>query len=164
MREEPIRSLLLVDSDPAERRLVSAIASRAGWTVVGAADSETAVGLLQGPHGREVKAALLGSWDVEHGPAFIEALRESRDKLPVIVVADGASIRGNAEGVLGTTVVERDGVEIDLAPPWKRVSLRDAVRTATGIDVADHPTPSAAFFGSHPAAPTTSRASARSEG
>ncbi len=45
-----------------------------------------------------------------------------------------------AERVLGTTVVERDGVEIDLAPPWRRVSLRDAVRERTGIDVAEHPT------------------------
>ena len=45
-----------------------------------------------------------------------------------------------AERVLGTTVVERDGVEIDLAPPWRRVSLREAVRERTGIDVADHPT------------------------
>ena len=45
-----------------------------------------------------------------------------------------------AERVLGTTVVERDGVEIDLAPPWRRISLRDAVRTATGIDVSEHPT------------------------
>jgi lysyl-tRNA synthetase, class II len=45
-----------------------------------------------------------------------------------------------AERVLGTTVVERDGVEIDLAPPWKRVSLRDAVRERTGIDITEHPT------------------------
>ena len=33
-----------------------------------------------------------------------------------------------AERVLGTTMVERDGVEIDLAPPWKRVTLREAIR------------------------------------
>jgi lysyl-tRNA synthetase class 2 len=45
-----------------------------------------------------------------------------------------------AERVLGTTVVERDGVEIDLAPPWRRVTLREAVREATGIDLAEHPT------------------------
>jgi lysyl-tRNA synthetase class 2 len=45
-----------------------------------------------------------------------------------------------AERVLGTTVVERDGVEIDLAPPWRRVTLREAVRERTGIDVAEHPT------------------------
>jgi lysyl-tRNA synthetase, class II len=45
-----------------------------------------------------------------------------------------------AERVLGTTKIERDGVEIDLAPPWRRVTLRDAVRERTGIDVAKHPT------------------------
>ncbi len=45
-----------------------------------------------------------------------------------------------AERVLGTTVVERDGVEIDLAPPWRRVTLREAIRERTGVDVAEHPT------------------------
>jgi lysyl-tRNA synthetase class 2 len=45
-----------------------------------------------------------------------------------------------AERVLGTTKVERNGVTIDLAPPWKRVSLRDAIRERAGIDVAEHPT------------------------
>jgi lysyl-tRNA synthetase, class II len=45
-----------------------------------------------------------------------------------------------AERVLGTTKVERDGVEIDLAPPWRRVTLREVVRERTGIDVAEHPT------------------------
>ena len=34
MRDDTIRSLLLVDADPGERRLVSAIAARAGWSVV----------------------------------------------------------------------------------------------------------------------------------
>ena len=75
MRNETFRSLLLVDADPAERRLVSAIAARAGWSVVGAADGETANGLLQGPHGREVRAALLTSWNAEAGPELIAALR-----------------------------------------------------------------------------------------
>jgi lysyl-tRNA synthetase class 2 len=45
-----------------------------------------------------------------------------------------------AERVLGTTKIERDGVEVDLAPPWRRVTLREAVRERTGIDVAEHPT------------------------
>ena len=45
-----------------------------------------------------------------------------------------------AERVLGTTRVERDGREIDLAPPWRRLTLRDAIRTQTGIDVLEHPT------------------------
>ena len=92
MRAEPLRSLLLVDADPAERRSVSAIAARAGWSVVGAACSESAVGLLQGPHGREVQAALLGSWDDSCGRALIEALRIGRPELPVIVLAEKGSV------------------------------------------------------------------------
>jgi lysyl-tRNA synthetase class 2 len=45
-----------------------------------------------------------------------------------------------AQTVNGTTKVERDGVEIELAPPWRRVTLRDAIREQTGIDVLEHPT------------------------
>jgi DNA-binding NtrC family response regulator len=92
MREEPTRSLLLLDADPDERRLISAIAARAGWSVVGAADAETAIALLQGPHGREVQAAILGAWDSEHGPALIKALRDHRESLPVIVLSHGDSV------------------------------------------------------------------------
>jgi lysyl-tRNA synthetase class 2 len=45
-----------------------------------------------------------------------------------------------AERVLGTTKVEREGVEIDLAPPWRRMTLREAIHERTGIDIAEHPT------------------------
>jgi lysyl-tRNA synthetase class 2 len=45
-----------------------------------------------------------------------------------------------AEAVNGTTVVERDGERIDLAPPWRRITLRDAIRERTGIDVLENPT------------------------
>jgi lysyl-tRNA synthetase class 2 len=44
-----------------------------------------------------------------------------------------------AEEVLGTTKIERDGETIDLAPPWRRETLRDAIRERTGIDVMEHP-------------------------
>jgi len=92
MREEPTRSLLLLDSNPEERRLISAIAGRAGWSVVGAADEETALALLQGPHGREVQAALLGGWDAERGPELIAQMREHRPDLPVIVLSHSDTV------------------------------------------------------------------------
>jgi DNA-binding NtrC family response regulator len=92
MREEPTRSLLLLDANADERRLISAIAARAGWSVVGAADEELAVALLQGPHGREVRAAIFGSWDAEQGAKLIEALREHRPNLPVIVLSHGDTV------------------------------------------------------------------------
>jgi lysyl-tRNA synthetase, class II len=44
-----------------------------------------------------------------------------------------------AQEVLGTTTVERDGETIDLAPPWRRVTLREAIGEKTGIDVLEHP-------------------------
>jgi lysyl-tRNA synthetase class 2 len=48
-------------------------------------------------------------------------------------------VSGVAKEVLGTTEVERDGKKIDLAPPWRRVTLRDAIREESGIDVMEHP-------------------------
>src|SRR3954451_20615168 len=92
MREEPTRSLLLLDANPEERRLISAIAGRSGWSVVGAADEEMALALLQGPHGREVLAALLGGWDADKGPQLIASLRVHRPNLPVIVLSDGDTV------------------------------------------------------------------------
>src|SRR4051812_8333636 len=99
MREQAIRSLMLLDANADERRLVSAIASRAGWSVVGAADEETATVLLQGPHGREVQAALLGSWDSDRGPKLIAALREQRANLPVIVLSHGNTVSDAVEAM-----------------------------------------------------------------
>ena len=51
-----------------------------------------ALALLQGPHGGEVLAVLLGSWDVERGPPMIEALRSGRPDLPVIVLSHGDTV------------------------------------------------------------------------
>ncbi len=57
-----------------------------------------------------------------------------------------------AERVLGTTRVEREGETIELAPPWRRQTLREAIRERTGLDIAEHPTREqlAAAMGSEP--------------
>ncbi|WP_324808186.1 sigma-54 dependent transcriptional regulator [Sphingomonas sp. LY29] len=122
MTEEVVRSLLLVDADAQERRQLSAVAGRTGWTTVGAACSETAVGLLQGPHGREVRAAILSSWDGEQGPALIRAIRECRADLPIIVLADGGSVALAAEAM-------RAGASDYLAKPIAPERLLDALTT-----------------------------------
>jgi lysyl-tRNA synthetase, class II len=44
-----------------------------------------------------------------------------------------------AQRVLGTTEIEREGQKIDLAPPWRRITLREAIRERAGIDIAEHP-------------------------
>jgi DNA-binding NtrC family response regulator len=120
MSENRTKSLLLLDADANERRLVSAIAGRAGWSVLGAACAESAVGLLQGPHGRDVQAALIGSWEPEAGPAAIAAMRQCRDKLPIIVLAQGDSVAMAVEAM-------RAGASDFLAKPVAPERLMEAL-------------------------------------
>jgi DNA-binding NtrC family response regulator len=122
MAEERTRSLLLLDADADERRLISAVAARAGWSVLGAADEETATALLQGPHGREVQAALLGAWNEESGPGMIAALRTHRDKLPVIVLSHGDSVSTAVEAM-------RAGASDFLVRPVAAERLLEALST-----------------------------------
>ncbi len=121
MREEVVlRSLLLVDADANERRQLSAVASRAGWSTVGASCAETAAAILQGPHGREVRAAILSSWSEEDGPALIAALRHCRPNLPVIVLAERGSIALAVDAM-------RAGASDYLAKPIAPERLLDAL-------------------------------------
>lgn len=45
-----------------------------------------------------------------------------------------------AAEVTGSPIISYQGQEIDLQPPWRRVTLRDAIREACGVDYVDHPT------------------------
>ena len=44
-----------------------------------------------------------------------------------------------AERTVGSTRVDRDGTEIDFDPPWRRVTLTEALRDHAGVDLAAHP-------------------------
>jgi lysyl-tRNA synthetase, class II len=46
-----------------------------------------------------------------------------------------------ADEALGTTKIRFQGNEVDVAGarPWRRITLRDAIRNATGIDYVDYP-------------------------
>ena len=44
-------------------------------------------------------------------------------------------VHGVAVEVLGSSSIERDGKSIDLTPPWRRVTLRDAILEHAGIDI-----------------------------
>ena len=45
-----------------------------------------------------------------------------------------------AEQVTGGRVIRYQGVELDLSPPWRRMSIRDAVQEHLGFDYMDYPT------------------------
>jgi lysyl-tRNA synthetase class 2 len=44
-----------------------------------------------------------------------------------------------AHSVLGTTKVTYEGHEVDLTPPWKRLTVHDALQKYAGIDLAPYP-------------------------
>lgn len=123
MPNQSIRSLLLIDADPEERRRISAIAARAGWTVVGADGLETAVALLRGPYGQEVKVAVLGNWYPDEGRILIESLRSCYSDLPVLVLSDGDALQSAADAI-------RAGATDFLGRPVAPERLLEALATA----------------------------------
>jgi len=44
-----------------------------------------------------------------------------------------------AEQVTGSTQITYQGKDIEFAPPWKRISIRDAVKDVLGFDYMDYP-------------------------
>jgi len=49
-------------------------------------------------------------------------------------------IAAAASTVLGSTTITYQGHTIDLSPPWRRMTLREAIEQVTGIDYAQYPT------------------------
>ncbi|PZO89843.1 MAG: sigma-54-dependent Fis family transcriptional regulator [Sphingomonas sanxanigenens] len=87
MARNGTRLLLLVDDEPAQRRLVSAIAARAGWRTVFASDAEAAIATLGTQDGLSLDAILIDH-AVPGGDlsGLIEALRERRPALPILTL------------------------------------------------------------------------------
>jgi lysyl-tRNA synthetase class 2 len=76
----------------------------------------------------------------KHNPEFtqIEFYMAYADYYAVMELAE-QMVAYAAQEALGTTRLTVDGEEIDLAPPWCRWRLRDAIRDITGIDYEDCP-------------------------
>jgi DNA-binding NtrC family response regulator len=89
MAQDYARGLLLIDDEPAQGRLVSAIAVRAGWQVYRQPDCAAAVALLTAPDAPAVHAALIDQWapDSIQVTAAITALHDVRPALPVVMIA-----------------------------------------------------------------------------
>ncbi len=76
----------------------------------------------------------------KHNPEFtqIEFYKAYIDYYGVMELTENM-VAFVAERVHSTTTVTFQGHEINLAPPWKRITLRDAIIEYTGIDYADYP-------------------------
>jgi DNA-binding NtrC family response regulator len=93
MRPDPTRGLLLIDDEPAQRRLVTAIGARAGWWVTGAPDVEAAQRFLRDPESPKIDAILLDHWlPGPAGTALIEQIRAERPDLPLLILTAQTSV------------------------------------------------------------------------
>lgn len=76
--------------------------------------------------------------DTTHNPEYtameVYAAYEDYDDMMELTENLVATV---AEKVLGKTVIEYDGVELDLTPPWRRISMVEAVKEYAGVDFAN---------------------------
>ena len=74
---------------------------------------------------------------VKHNPEFttIEIYQAYTDYTGMMELTE-SMIAEVAQKVLGTTKISYQGEKIDLAPPWKRLTMVDAVKEAAGFDFA----------------------------
>lgn len=77
----------------------------------------------------------------KHNPEFtmLEFYAAYLDYRDVMDLCE-ALVAGVAEEVLGTTTIIYQGHEIELSPPWRRVTLREAILEVAGIDYTQYPT------------------------
>jgi lysyl-tRNA synthetase class 2 len=82
----------------------------------------------------------------KHNPEFtqIEFYAAYADYQDVMALTE-EMVAYAAQEALGTTTLVRDGHEIDLSPPWRRMRLRDAVREFTGIDYEEQRDPESLY-------------------
>jgi len=76
----------------------------------------------------------------KHNPEFtqLEFYWAYADYLQVMELTEEMVSRA-AQEVLGTQIIQFDGNEIDLTPPWKRIELRQGIIDSVGIDIQDFP-------------------------
>lgn len=86
------RMLMLIDDEPAQRRLVGALAQRAGWRTIFASDGETGIAMLGTQDGMQLDAILIDHRGaIGTTPALIAELRGRRPALPILVITANGS-------------------------------------------------------------------------
>jgi lysyl-tRNA synthetase, class II len=78
--------------------------------------------------------------DIEHNPEFtmLESYEAYADYTDVMKMVEQMVSEVSMQ-VLGTAKIKYGENDIDLTPPWRRVTLRDAIKEYSGIDFVQHP-------------------------
>ena len=124
-----VKTILIVDDDPTQRRLMRAVCEKAGYPVLQAANGESALSLLQSQQGSEVALMML---DLRMpGLGGMETLKRAksfREDLPVIVLT--------AQGGIDTVVEAMQSGAADFfvkpaSPERVIVSIQNALNITT---------------------------------
>ncbi len=92
MTEGEDRLLMLIDDEPAQSRLISALAAREGWRTIVVGDSETAIATLGTRQGMQLSAIILDQWvPGDQACRLIEELKARRPALPILMLTASAS-------------------------------------------------------------------------
>ncbi|WP_298194910.1 sigma-54 dependent transcriptional regulator [Novosphingobium sp.] len=125
MAEPTDRLLMLIDDEPAQCRLISALAAREGWRTIFARDSETAIATLGTRQGMQLDAIILDQWvPGDSACALIAELKARRPALPILMITTSASPLLAVEAM-------RAGASDYLIKPVAPDRLLQALRTAT---------------------------------
>jgi lysyl-tRNA synthetase class 2 len=75
----------------------------------------------------------------KHNPEFtmLETYEAYADYIDVASMTEQL-VAFVAQETIGGTSVEIDGQAVDLSPPWRRITLHEAIRERTGIDLHEH--------------------------
>jgi DNA-binding NtrC family response regulator len=142
------RILMLVDDEPAQQRLVSAMAARAGWRALIASDAEMALAMLGTRDGMMLDAVLLDhAIPGSDSNDLIRELRDRRPGLPILMltainsvaVAVEAMRAGASDYLVKPVAAERLMVALDAAvksgaPGGELRPLTEKISTRLGFD------------------------------
>ena len=119
------RLLMLIDDEPAQCRLISALAAREGWRTIIASDSETAIAMLGTRQGMQLNAIILDQWvPGDDACELISELKSRRPALPILMLTTSASPLLAVEAM-------RAGATDYLIKPVAPDRLMQALRSAT---------------------------------
>ncbi|MEZ5744162.1 MAG: sigma-54 dependent transcriptional regulator [Sphingomonadaceae bacterium] len=125
MAEKDGRLLMLIDDEPAQCQLISALAAREGWRTIIARDPETAIATLGTRQGMQLDAIILDHWvPGDDACALIGELHERRPALPILMLTTSASPLLAVEAM-------RAGATDYLVKPVSPDRLMQALRAAT---------------------------------
>jgi len=87
------QTVLVVDDDPAQRRILEEVVSRDGYRVVSADGGDPALDILNGPNGKDISCMILDLvMPGMDGMEVLEAIAPTHGELPVIVLTAQAGV------------------------------------------------------------------------